>query len=117
LLLPPLFEKSGCKTINVIHQQDSGQVPANFQAEKSKTVIPGLVSVQYDFAVRAAASVQDFKWRGRHKDDPPAALFARYCHNGLVFACQKVKTELVGISLSQENIKRSRDGVILTIAK
>jgi hypothetical protein len=44
-LLPPL-RKSGGKTINAAHNKKSTcHAPADFQAEKVWTVIPGCVSV------------------------------------------------------------------------
>ncbi len=54
------------------------------------------------------------KWRGRHKDNPPAALFARYCHSGLVLLSES-EDRASWYSVVPREIKTSWDGVIWTV--
>ncbi len=99
-----------------LHQEGSGQVPANFQAKSPRLLSQDQFLLKDDAVVHTANSVQDFKSLWRCEADPPFALFARFCPADF-FLFWRVKTQLVSVSLSQESIKTSWDWVIQTIDK
>jgi hypothetical protein len=47
---------SATETYRSLHQEGSGYVPANFEAEKVQILVTGHISVP------STVSVQDFKW-------------------------------------------------------
>jgi hypothetical protein len=107
--LPPAFKTSGSKTINVAYIKKAlAKSQPIFKLKSPRLSSQDWFLYRYDFAVRTTTSVQDFKLQQRQKDNPPAALFCQILP-------QQVVSLLAGISLSQENIKTSWDGVIQTI--
>ncbi len=60
--------------------------------------------------------IHDLKRRRRCKDDPLHALLVDIAPVDL-FLCLRVKSEMVGVLLSQDSFKTSSDGVIQTIAR
>ncbi len=78
-----LFRKCSGKTINVAYIKKALAMSQPILKPK----MPRLLSQDCfctDTAVHTAASVQDFKWQRRHKDDRPPTPYASYCSSSLL---------------------------------
>jgi hypothetical protein len=75
--------KSCSKTVNVAYIKKALPKYKSIFKPKSPRSSSHDWFLYKDDAVHAEASVQDFKWQRRCEEDPPPALYTRYCPNRL----------------------------------
>ncbi len=113
LLLSQLFRKSDGETINVADIKMSLSKSLVIQAKKVILVALGLDSLEDDFLVYFASSIQNMT--AKRQSNSPSTLFAIYCPANC-FLFWRVNLELAGLSLSQDSSKMSWEGIIQTTA-
>ncbi len=115
------FRKSSGKTVDLAYIKKPFAIsPPIFNPIGSGFLSQGCFLYWDDAAVQTPASVLDFKWQQRRKDndDLLPTIFARYgTPVGFFFIFLRAKPELAGILLAKYSFKMSWDGVIWTIIK
>jgi hypothetical protein len=113
-----LLRKPGSKTVIAVYIKKALAKPlAIFKPKRSILSSQDWILYIDDALVHTAASVQQFRNRGKGvKTIRHLALFTQYRPSRL-FLFQRIKSELAGLSLSQDNFRMSCDGIVQTIAK